>query len=189
MTEKIHWTDENTKYYGPDAGEGGEILESEFIRINEEGGDKGEGERNKDGNMGAGEEVNDSDASYLNETKQGEHKSEKTAVSKLRVDDNATPKDRTRAQVTSSPDPQRRVTQTNIYVGEYSTLVCARKVYLGLASNTNLNPSVNKKIGVLNFTSAKQPGGEFIDGSQAQVRFLHFSYDINLTNLLIRKNL
>jgi hypothetical protein len=36
LTAKIQWTDENTRYYGPDAGEGGEILESEFIKINEE---------------------------------------------------------------------------------------------------------------------------------------------------------
>ena len=126
LKAKILWTAENTRYYGPDTGEGGEILESEFIKINE-----------------------------------------------VYDDDNANPKDQTRVQATVSPNPQKRATlddtQPSIYIGEYSTLIGARKVYLALATNTD--PSVNKKIGVLNFASAKQPGGEFINGSQAQVRF------------------
>ena len=154
MKTKIQWTEENTRYYGPDAGEGGEILESEFIKINEEGGDEDK-------------EVNS--ASYL---KQGENVSEK-ATSKPHDIDNATPKDQTRVQSTLSPDPPKKITlhhRTRIYVGEYSTLVGARKVYLALARSKD--PSFNKKIGVLNFASAKKPGGGFINGSQGQVRFL-----------------
>jgi hypothetical protein len=179
---KIQWTEENTRYYGQDAGEGGEILESEFIKINEEGGDEGkeekEEERNKDGNTGAGEEANG--ASYLNE-KQGENGSEKAtaAASKPHDDNNANPKDQTRVQATVSPDPQKRATRkTLIYIGQYSTLIGARKVHLALASG-NSDLSVNKKIGVLNFASAKKPGGGFINGAQAQVRFFkvpYFSY-------------
>ena len=156
MKTKIQWTEENTRYYGPDAGEGGEILESEFVKINEEGGDEDK-------------EVNS--ASYL---KQGENVSEK-ATSKPHDIDNATPKDQTRVQSTLSPDPPKKITlhhhtRSSIYVGEYSTLVGARKVYLALARKTD--PSFNKKFGVLNFASAKKPGGGFINGSQGQVRFL-----------------
>ena len=141
-------TDKNTRYYGPDAGEGGEILESEFI-----------------------------------------------AASKLYDDhdDNANLKYQTRVQGTVSPDPQKRATpdntQTTIYIGEYSTLFGARKVHLLLARNTD--PPLNKKIGVLNFASAKEPCGGFINEPQGQVRFLNFllfSND-NFTNLLIRKSL
>ena len=192
LEAKILWTDENTRYYGPDAGEGGEILESEFIKINKEGGDGGNGEeRNKDGNTGAREEAND--AGHLNETKQGEKESEKAAASKPCNDDNANSKDQTRVQTTVSPDPSKR-TQTSIFIGEYSTLIGTRKVHLALAQNPD--PSANKKIGVLNFASAKKPGGGFVNGSQAQVRFfffynfLTFLYMIfNLPNLLIRKSL
>jgi Uncharacterized protein conserved in bacteria (DUF2263) len=153
LNVKIQWTEENTRYYGPDAGEGGEILESEFIKINEEGGDEGkeEDERNGDSSTGTEEEANRDNASYRN----------------------ATPKDQTRVQSTVPPDPPKKATfghtRTSIYIGEYSTLVGARKVHLALARNTN--PSVNKKIGVLNFASAKKPGGEFVNGYQAQVRF------------------
>ena len=174
LKAKIHWTEENTRYYGPDAGEGGVILESEFIKINEEGGDEDEEEvRNKDV-TGTGEEANG--VSNLDQ-KQGENESEKpsaSAASKPHDVGNATPKDRIRAQSTLSPDPPKKTTphhhtRNSIYIGEYSTLVGARKVYLALARNTD--PSFNKKIGVLNFASAKKPGGEFINGSQAQVRF------------------
>ena len=183
MRAKILWTDENTRYYGPDAGRDGEILESEFIKINEEGND----ERNEDGNTGAEEETDDS--IYLDE-KQGGNESEKTAAaatSKPHDDGNAkNPKDQTRVQATVPPPvPKKRTTlnsnQTTIYIGEYSTLIGARKVHLALAGNTD--PSINKKIGVLNFASAKKPGGGFINGSQAQVRFFfkklrYFSYTI-----------
>ena len=201
MRAKIQWTDENTRYYGPDAGIGGEIVESEFFEINKEERDEGEAkeeeeeeeeaeeeeeekeeeeeeekeeeERNKDGITGSGEEAND--ASYLND-RQGENESEivtAAAESKPHDDDNASPKDQTRVQATTSPEPPKRATlhntQTTIYVGEYSTLVGARKVHLALARSTV--PPAKKKIGVLNFASAKKPGGGFINGSQAQVRF------------------
>ena len=168
---KILWTDENTRYYGPDAGEGGEILESEFIKINEERGDEGKEEWYKDVNTGAGEEAND--ASYLNEIKQGENESAAAAAASKPYDVN--PKDQTRVQATVSSVPQTRATlddtQTPIYIGEYSTLVGARKVYLALARNTD--PSINKKIGVLNNAPERRPGGEFINGSQAQVGFFN----------------
>ena len=168
MKTKIQWTEENTRYYGPNAGEGGEILESEFIKINEEGGDEDKEEKEEEDGTGTGEEANR--ASYL---KQGENVSEK-ATSKPHDIDNATPKDY-RVQSTLSPDPPKKTTlhhqtRSTIYIGEYSTLVGARKVYLALAGKTDL--SSNKKIGVLNFASAKKPGGGFINGSQAQVRFL-----------------
>ena len=179
MRAKILWTEENTRYYGPHAGKDGEILESEFIRINEEGGYGGkeekEEDKNEDGNAGAGED--DSDSFYLAE-EQGDNDSDKasaSAASKPHDDDNKNPKDQTRVQVTVSPDPPIKATLHNthssstIYVGEYSTLVGARKVYLALGRNPD--PFVDKKIGVLNFASAKKPGGDFINGCQGQVRF------------------
>ena len=168
---KILRTNEHTRYYGPDAGEDGEILESEFIKINKEGGGGGNEERNKGGNTGAREKA--SNASILNETKQ---EWGKATASKLDYD-NANPKNQTRVQVTASPDVPQKATlrldsaPTPIYVGEYSTLVGARKVYLALPRNTD--PSINKKIGVLNFASAKRPGGGFIIGCQAQVRLFY----------------
>ena len=196
LKAKIRWTEENTRYYGPDAGDGGEISEKEFIKINEDGGDEEkEEESNKleDGITGTGEELKVNDPNE----KQGENDSEKAAAaSKPHDDDNlkAYPIDQTRVQATLSPDPPKKATldntRTTIYVGEYSTLVGARKVYLALALNTD--PSVNKKIGVLNFASAKKPGGGFIGGSQAQVRFFKTSlllYSVSLTNMLIRKSL
>ena len=139
LNARILRTNENTRYYGPDAGECGEILESEFIKINE----------------------NESD------------KATASAVSKPH-DDKATPKVQTRVQTTVSPKAALDHTRTKIHVGEYSTLVGARKVHLALARNKD--PSVNKKIGVLNFASAKRPGGGFIYGCQAQVRFFHLAY-------------
>ena len=152
------WTDENTRYYGPDARE---ILECEFLKINEEGGDEGKEERLEERNK---------DGITVNE-KQGdnEQEEEEAAASKPHGDDEANPKDQTRVQATAFPDPSLDNTQTTIYIGEYSTLSGARKVHLALARNTD--PSPNKKIGVLNFASAKKPGGGFINGSQAQVRF------------------
>jgi hypothetical protein len=171
LSVKIQWSEENTRYYGPDAGKGGEILESEFIKINEEGGE------NKDGNTATGEEANN--ASFLNE-RQRENESEKSAAaaSKSHDDDNANPKVQTRVQATVSPDPPKRATHVNahntaifigkIFIGEYSTLVGARKIHLALARRPSI---ANKKIGVLNFASAKKPGGDFMNGSHAQVRF------------------
>ena len=130
LKEKIRWTNENTRYYGPGSGEGGEILESGFI-----------------------------------------------AASKLY---DANLKYRTGVQATVPPDPPKNATldniQTTIYVGEYSTLVGARRIHFSLARETD--PSVNKRNGVLNFASAKIPGGEFMIGSQGQVRFLRMSYMI-----------
>ena len=143
---KIRWTDENTRYYGPDAGKGGEILESEFVKINKEGDEaKGEkqDERDEDGNTSSGEGTND--AGSLSETKQRDNQSEKAAA--------------TGSEAKNKP--------TEIYIGEYSTLAGARKLHLALATD----PDSNKKIGVLNFASAKKAGGGFQNGSQAQVRF------------------
>jgi hypothetical protein len=158
---KILRTNENTRYYGPSAGEGGEILGSEFIKINEE--------RNKDGDTGAREEAKF--AGFLNETRQGGNESEKATAAAAATN----LKNQTRVQ-SIAPTPQKRTTLDNthtpIFVGEYSTLVGARKVYLELARNTD--PSVNKKIGILNFASAKRPGGGFIVGCQAQVRFFYY---------------
>ena len=101
--------------------------------------------------------------------------SEFIAASRPYDDNNANPKYPSRDQGTVYP-PKRATTldntQTTIYVGECSTLVGARKVYLALAINAD--PSVKKKIGVLNFASAKNPGGRFMNGYQNQVRFFYF---------------
>ena len=126
LTVKILWTNENTRYYGPGAGVGGVILESEFI----------------------------------------------AAASRIHDDDNANSKYRTRVQATVPPNPPNRATldntQTKIYIGDYSTLFGARKIHFALARNPD--PFIDKKIGVLNFASAKKPGGEFINGARSQVR-------------------
>ena len=191
MKTKIQWTDENTRYYGPDAGVEGEILESEFLRINEkvvvdeeekEGGEEGD----KDAKMGASDK--DKDPSSQDETKQAENKSEKAppavaavpdSENKL-VEDNLTSK--AQAQAQTPPDNFKNSTtrHTPIFIGEYSTLIGARKLHLGLVANSD--PFTNKKIGVLNFASAKQAGGGFRNGSQAQVRHC-FSY-IYITQLV-----
>jgi uncharacterized protein (TIGR02452 family) len=148
---KRRWTDENTRCYGPDAGKGGEILENEFIKINKEGGDEGENEkRDKGVTTGALEETNS--ANSLHGTKQLEDsQSENTA-----------------SETKKQPTP--------IYIGEYSTLFGARKLHLELAADPD--PFTNKKIGVLNFASAKKPGGGFLNGSQAQVRLFFSTFYI-----------
>ncbi|KAF8800269.1 hypothetical protein BYT27DRAFT_6840744 [Phlegmacium glaucopus] len=165
LRTKIEWTDDNTRYYGPDAGEDGEILESEFIRINEEGGNEGKDEKEEEGDkMSVGEQ--DKNASSLDGTKQGEDGSDNVATAaseaeNKQVDDNSNPKAQAQAEVPIPPNP---TADSIICIGEYSTLFGARRVHFALAPD----PSPNKKIGVLNFASAKKPGGGFINGSQAQ---------------------
>lgn len=67
----------------------------------------------------------------------------------------------------------------HITVVERSTLVGARELKERLQSLTDsessdTTASVVKKVGVLSFGSAKNPGGGFITGAQAQVRSLLF---------------
>ena len=64
--------------------------------------------------------------------------------------------------------------RVHITVCECSTLTGTRKINESLQSPTESpeadNASVQKKVGVLSFGSAKNPGGGFIKGAQAQVQ-------------------
>lgn len=70
-------------------------------------------------------------------------------------------------QDSSSRDGSDDRKAVQITLTECSTLVGARTLYEELQSNND-----EKKVGVLNFASAKNPGGGFRTGAQAQVCFL-----------------
>lgn len=56
--------------------------------------------------------------------------------------------------------------RTKIVIREYSTLIGTRRLHRLVNLRTDFE---NKTVGVLNFASAKKPGGGFLNGSQAQV--------------------
>jgi len=69
--------------------------------------------------------------------------------------------------------------KARILIGEYSTLVGARRLREVVKADRNQDDereNTEDKIGVLNFASAKKPGGGFISGSQAQVSYRYISY-------------
>ena len=83
----------------------------------------------------------------------------------------------------------------HITVCEYSTLTGTRKMKECLQSPTESpeanSATVQKKVGVLSFGSAKNPGGGFIKGAQAQVQATFFSlsgYTFNNIRLHKRKS-
>lgn len=74
--------------------------------------------------------------------------------------------------------------KTRILIREYSTLVGARRLHALIHRKRGKNASLDAdnsmegddKIGILNFASAKKPGGGFISGAQAQVCHFNFLY-------------
>jgi uncharacterized protein (TIGR02452 family) len=81
-----------------------------------------------------------------------------------------------------STTPQTLVdskSRVHITVCECSTLAGTRKMKESLQSPTESpdtnSPSIKEKVGVLCFGSAKNPGGGFINGAQAQVQATVFS--------------
>ncbi|KAF9568163.1 hypothetical protein CPC08DRAFT_625469 [Agrocybe pediades] len=70
-----------------------------------------------------------------------------------------------KADLGNNSNGKAKARHTQIAIREYSTLVGARRLHQWLEMHSEYQ---NRTIGVLNFASAKKPGGGFINGSQAQ---------------------